>query len=113
VGFDSPSGGSTPTISASMTSVTPSSAGSTGRDCHGSHGAGSIAVVGASPFGDVVAYQSHTPGIGDSGDIDAMALWSGQGVGLLRRTPAAGDIVREIADEARGVLARLGTDPGF
>ena len=74
---------------------------------------GEDAVVGASPFGAVVPYQSHTPGIGDSGDIDAMALWSGQGVGLLRRTQAAGDIVREIADEARGVLARLGTDPGF
>ena len=70
-------------------------------------------MVGASPWGDVVAYQSHTPGAGDSGDIDAMALWAGQGVALLRATEPAGDIVRGIADEARAVLARLGSDPGF
>ena len=35
-----------------------------------------------SPQGDVVAYQSDTPGRDYVGDIDALSLWSGQGVGL-------------------------------
>ncbi|UVK37676.1 nitronate monooxygenase [Mesorhizobium sp. AR10] len=71
------------------------------------------AVVAKSPYGDVVAYQSHTPGSGDEGDIDALALWSGQGVSLVRRVQPAAEIVREISDEARAILARLGNDPSF
>jgi hypothetical protein len=39
-------------------------------------------------------------------------MWAGQGVGLVRRTQSAGEIVREIADEARFVLARLGARLG-
>jgi NAD(P)H-dependent flavin oxidoreductase YrpB (nitropropane dioxygenase family) len=61
----------------------------------------------------VVAYQSHTPGSGDEGDIDALALWSGQGVSLVRRVQPAAEIVREISDEARAILARLGNDPSL
>ena len=70
-------------------------------------------VVAKSQYGDVVAYQSHTPGAGDEGDIDALALWSGQGVSLVRRVQPAAVIVREIADEARGIFARLGNDPSL
>ncbi|MGX5847335.1 NAD(P)H-dependent flavin oxidoreductase [Mesorhizobium sp. PL10] len=66
------------------------------------------AVLARSPYGDVVAYQSHTPGAGDEGDIDALALWSGQGVSLVRRAQPAAEIVREIGEEARAILARLG-----
>ena len=55
-----------------------------------------------------MAYASHTPRAEDEGDVEAMSLWAGQGVGLVRRTQPAGEIVREIADEARAVLARLG-----
>jgi NAD(P)H-dependent flavin oxidoreductase YrpB (nitropropane dioxygenase family) len=61
----------------------------------------------------VVAYQSHTPGVGDVGDIDALALWSGQGVSLVRRVQPAAEIVEEIAEEARKTLARLGNDPTY
>jgi nitronate monooxygenase len=71
------------------------------------------AVLARTPNGDVVAYQSHTPGARDEGDIDAIALWSGQSVGLVRRIQPAGQIVREIGDEARAILARLGNDPSF
>ena len=70
-------------------------------------------VLAKSHYGDVVAYQSHTPGADDEGDIDALALWSGQGVNLVRRVQPAAEIVREISDEARAILARLGNDPSF
>ncbi len=71
------------------------------------------AVLAKSMDGDVVAYQSHTPQASDEGDIDALALWSGQGVGLVRRVQPAADIVREIRDEAWAILAQLGKDPSF
>ena len=71
------------------------------------------AVLAKSPYGDVVAYQAHTPGADDHGDIDALSLWSGQGVSLVRRVQPAAEIVREIGDEARAILARLGNDPSF
>jgi NAD(P)H-dependent flavin oxidoreductase YrpB (nitropropane dioxygenase family) len=65
-------------------------------------------IVAGGPSGDVVAYQSNTPRADDEGDIDALALWAGQGVGLVRRTQSAAEIVEEIADEARATFARLG-----
>lgn len=58
-------------------------------------------------FGPVVRYQSDTPAADMEGDIEAMALYAGQGVGLVRKPQPAGDIVREIAAEAREVLRRL------
>jgi NAD(P)H-dependent flavin oxidoreductase YrpB (nitropropane dioxygenase family) len=36
-----------------------------------------------------------------------MSLWAGQSVGLVAKPQAAGDIVREIMDEAKNVLRRL------
>jgi NAD(P)H-dependent flavin oxidoreductase YrpB (nitropropane dioxygenase family) len=66
------------------------------------------AIVAKSPLGDVVAYQSHTPGDNDEGDIEALALWAGQGVGLVHRVQPAADIVREIHDEALAIFAELG-----
>jgi nitronate monooxygenase len=57
--------------------------------------------------GPIVRYQSYTPGSDAEGDIDALPLWAGQSVGLLSKVQSAGDIVREIADEARLVLQRL------
>ena len=57
--------------------------------------------------GPVVRYQSFTAGSDAEGDIDALPLWAGQGVGMLSKFQSAGDIVREIADEARSVLQRL------
>jgi NAD(P)H-dependent flavin oxidoreductase YrpB (nitropropane dioxygenase family) len=57
--------------------------------------------------GPIVRYQSYTPGSDAEGDIDALPLWAGQSVGLLSKLQSAGDIVREIADEARLILRRL------
>jgi NAD(P)H-dependent flavin oxidoreductase YrpB (nitropropane dioxygenase family) len=57
--------------------------------------------------GPVVRYQSYTPGPDAEGDIDALSLWAGQSVGLVSRVQPAGEIVREIAEEAASVLRRL------
>jgi NAD(P)H-dependent flavin oxidoreductase YrpB (nitropropane dioxygenase family) len=65
-------------------------------------------VIGTSrTVGPIVRYQSYTPGADAEGDIDAMSLWAGQSVGLVSKLQPAGDIVREIADEARLILQRL------
>jgi len=57
--------------------------------------------------GPIVRYQSCTPGTDTDGNIDALPLWAGQSVGLVSTLQSAGDIVREIADEARLILQRL------
>ncbi len=69
--------------------------------------------IARSPYGDVVTYQSHTPGAGDTGEIEALAMWSGQGVNLVRRVQPAGEIVREISEQARATIVRLHDDPAF
>ena len=57
--------------------------------------------------GEIVRYRSYTPAADADGDIDALSLWAGQSVGLVSKMQSAGDIVREIADEARLILQRL------
>jgi nitronate monooxygenase len=57
--------------------------------------------------GPIVRYRSLTPRPDTEGDIDAMSLWAGQSVGLVARLQSAGDIIRQIMDEAESVLARL------
>jgi nitronate monooxygenase len=51
-------------------------------------------------------YSNDAPVVGASGDIAAMALYAGQGVGLARRVQLAADIVREVAAEAAQALSR-------
>lgn len=54
-------------------------------------------VIGHRPTGEpVVRYQSYTPLPGTAGDIEAMSLWAGQGVSLVRETMPAAQIVEEI-----------------
>ena len=57
--------------------------------------------------GPIVRYQSYTPVSDVEGDIDALSLWAGQSVGLVSKLQPAGDIVREIAEEARLILRQL------
>ena len=52
------------------------------------------------------------PLIDIEGDIEALPMWAGQGVGLVKKIQPAADIVREIDAEAKSVLARLGTAGG-
>ena len=62
--------------------------------------------------GPIVRYQSYTPGPDVEGDIDALSLWAGQSVGLVSKLQPAGEIVREIAEEARLILRQVGPVTG-
>jgi len=58
--------------------------------------------IGRRPNGDpVVRYQSYTPLPETSGDVEAMSLWSGQGVSLVRDVMPAADIVEDIYQGAK------------
>ena len=48
----------------------------------------------------VFKYQSHTPGLKTTGDIQAMSLWAGQGVSQVHKTQSAAEIVEEIYHDA-------------
>jgi NAD(P)H-dependent flavin oxidoreductase YrpB (nitropropane dioxygenase family) len=64
-------------------------------------------VVATSSRWQIKRYASMTPVADLEGDIDAMALWAGQGVGLVKRMQPAAAIVREIAQEAESTVRRL------
>lgn len=53
---------------------------------------------------EVVRYQSFTPASGAHGDIEAVPMWCGQGVSMVRRQQTAEAIVRSIADQARAII---------
>ena len=64
--------------------------------------------IGRNELGEVVErYSSGSPVVGTEGEIEAMVLYAGQGVGLARRTQPAAAIVREIAAEAVLVIDGL------
>jgi enoyl-[acyl-carrier protein] reductase II len=54
----------------------------------------------------VLRFVSVPPNAKASGDIDSMALLAGQGVGLVREIKSAGQIVHELVDEARQIIAQ-------
>lgn len=60
--------------------------------------------------GPIIRYDVVTPSSHVAGDIDALSLWAGQGVGLVRRVQPAGEIVKEIVEEARRALERAGRE---
>ncbi|WP_251134592.1 NAD(P)H-dependent flavin oxidoreductase [Falsiruegeria litorea] len=61
--------------------------------------------IGLRPNGDpVVRYQSYTPLPETAGDVEAMSLWSGQGVSLVREVMPAADIVEEVYQVAKKLL---------
>ena len=55
----------------------------------------------------IVRYSSAMPVAGLAGDIEALSMWSGQGIGLVDRVQPAAEIVRELVDEAEQVVAAL------
>ena len=66
-------------------------------------------VLATSPHaGEILRYQSNTPSATVDGDIEALSMWAGQGVGQLRAQQPAAEIVREIARDARQIVTRLG-----
>lgn len=54
--------------------------------------------------GEIMRYQSYTPGPDATGDIEAMSMWAGQGVSMARKIQPAGEIVREIVRDAEARL---------
>lgn len=61
--------------------------------------------IGQRPNGDpVVRYQSYTPLPETMGDVEAMSLWSGQGVSMVRDVMPAADIVEDIFQGAKKLL---------
>lgn len=57
--------------------------------------------------GTGVRYEPLVAPMDAQGDVEASSLWAGQCVGLVSRRQPAGEIVREIVEEARDVLSRL------
>jgi NAD(P)H-dependent flavin oxidoreductase YrpB (nitropropane dioxygenase family) len=65
-------------------------------------------VIARSRFaGEIVRYQSYTPGADAEGDIDALSQWAGQSVGLVSQVKPASEIVREIVEEAQRTMNSL------
>jgi len=66
-------------------------------------------IVASSPTrGEVDRYASITPGPDTVGEIEPLSLWSGQGVAMVRKVQPAAEIVREMNEEAKAILRRLG-----
>jgi NAD(P)H-dependent flavin oxidoreductase YrpB (nitropropane dioxygenase family) len=57
--------------------------------------------------GDIRRYQATLPAPNTSGDLDAMAMWAGQSVGLVRDVKPAAAIVKDIWAEAKATIAQL------
>lgn len=81
--------------------------------------ASAVNAARALPEGSVVATQSengrptelprfavNTPSRWVTGNVGAMALYAGQGVGMVRSVRPAGDVVRDLVAQAEKLLAR-------
>lgn len=55
----------------------------------------------------IVRYSSAMPVEGMSGEIEALSMWAGQGIGLLDRVQPAAEIVRELVDETDAAIDGL------
>ncbi|MFZ0486558.1 MAG: nitronate monooxygenase [Arenicellales bacterium] len=65
-------------------------------------------ILATDPSGyQVRRYESWTATARLEGDIEALSLWAGQGVGLVSRVQSASDIVREINAQAEQIIQRL------
>jgi NAD(P)H-dependent flavin oxidoreductase YrpB (nitropropane dioxygenase family) len=53
--------------------------------------------------------ESFVADVGTTGDIDAMPLWAGESVDGVKGVQAAGEIVRELVEEAEKLLRPWGT----
>ncbi|MGI9253429.1 MAG: nitronate monooxygenase, partial [Thermomicrobiales bacterium] len=78
-----------------------------GSPPHGSRpGEGDI--IGRNGAGQPIPrYHNDGPTLGATGEIGAMCLYAGQGVGLASRVQPAAEIVGELNDELRAAVARV------
>jgi len=70
-------------------------------------GEGDIVAISESR-GQIPRYSALAPPADVKGDIDALVMYAGQGVSLVKKLQPAGEIVSEIYAEACGMLGRLG-----
>jgi NAD(P)H-dependent flavin oxidoreductase YrpB (nitropropane dioxygenase family) len=66
--------------------------------------------VAQSARGPIPRYASVTAGSDAAGDIEALSLWSGQGVAQLAKVRPAAEVVAEIARDARAALTALAAE---
>jgi nitronate monooxygenase len=59
--------------------------------------------IGGEPVA-VRRFMGYTPSVETTGDIESMALYAGQGVGLIHEIKPAGDVVQELAERATRIL---------
>ena len=63
--------------------------------------------IGVTPGGDpIVRYRAMTANSSTPGDIEAMPLWAGQGVGFASQIQPVNEIVRELVEGAKSALDR-------
>jgi nitronate monooxygenase len=62
-------------------------------------------VIGGQPM-PVLRFMGFPPNSDASGDVDSMDLLAGQSVGLVREVKPAGQIVRDLVEEARQIISR-------
>lgn len=65
-----------------------------------------IAVSGAQ--GPLLRYGCNTPPDDADGDVEAMSMWAGQGLAMVRKRQPASETVKEIYEEACSILRGLG-----
>jgi nitronate monooxygenase len=66
-------------------------------------------VVGTSPDGgQVVRFSTSPPSRGTTGNIGAMALYAGEGVGTVSSVTLAADVIYQLANGAEALLRRWG-----
>lgn len=79
-----------------------------GQEARGQAGRPDEPVIGATRIGGqpspVLQFMGFPPSADASGDIDAMALYAGQGVGLVDAVKPAAVVVRELVEQARQVI---------
>jgi len=78
-----------------------------GRPKSGERPGEGVTVARSPAVGDIVNYRSSTPSADTEGDIEALSMWAGQSVGLVRRSEPAGQILRGIVAQAEAVLKGL------
>jgi nitronate monooxygenase len=65
-------------------------------------------IIARNPDGTgIERYQATTPRSELTGNVEAMPLWAGQGVGLVTQTRPAAEIVSDLASGAQSAMARF------
>lgn len=64
-------------------------------------------VASSAKGGDVLRYQSKSPSADLKGSVEAVSMWAGQGVSMVKKVQPARDIVRGIVEEAKLTMERV------